>query len=214
MSAVLPAILAHTEAEFFEKLWLMDGLAPVIHLDVMDGALVPNTTWFDLVRLHEHRFRSSIELHVMCQDPLDILHQCEELEVVSRFIWHLEAPVEHLEVIRLVRHSGRQTGLAINPSSKLETLSPFIDLVDEVLVMGAEPGFSGKALDTRMIDRAQEIHAHHPELVLGFDIGVNAHTIPQLAKAGIRRFCAASAIFGQADPVKAYQGLLEKSLRT
>ena len=210
MAHLLPAILAQTSDEFFSKVFLFDGIAPVLHIDVMDGAFVPNTTWFDVIALNAHRFQSKLELHLMMMDPMDIVHQCEELDAVSRMIWHIESPVDHLEMLRTVRHSGRQAGIAINPSSKLETLSPFVDLVDEVLVMGSEPGFSGKALETRALDRAQELHTHHPELVLGFDIGVNADTIEHIRQTGVTRLCAASALFRAKDPVEMYRELEEK----
>ncbi|MCC7357014.1 hypothetical protein IT408_00710 [Candidatus Uhrbacteria bacterium] len=207
MAQILPAILAQTSDEFFSKVFVFDGIAPVLHIDVMDGNFVPNTTWFDTISLNEHSFQSKLELHLMVMDPMDIVHQCEELDMISRVIWHIESPVDHLEMLRTVRHSGRQAGIAINPSSTLETISPFVDLADEVLVMGSEPGFSGKTLETRALDRVQELHMHHPELVLGFDIGVNAETIQQIQQTGVTRFCAASALFRAKNPVEMYRKL-------
>lgn len=210
MAHILPAILAQTSDEFFSKVFVFDGIAPVLHIDVMDGNFVPNTTWFEAIALNAHRFQSKLELHLMVEDPQDIVQQCEEIDSIARIIWHIEAPTDHLEVLRSVRHSGRQAGIAINPSSKLETLSPFVDLVDEVLVMGSEPGFSGKPLETRALDRAQELHTHHPELILGFDIGVNMDTIEQIKQTGVTRLCAASALFRADNPVEMYRKLEEK----
>jgi len=209
MPQLIPAILAKTKKDFLAKLKSIDGIAPMIQIDVMDGAFVKNKTWFDLITLNGLRTKSSFELHLMVKNPADFISRLEELPNIARVIWHIEAAENHLDTIRLVRHQGWQAGMAISPDTRLTKLEPFLDLIDEVLVMGSAPGFSGKELEMRMVDRVQELHANHPELAIGFDIGVNAKTIPMLVRAGVSRLCTASAIFGAENPKKAYRGLVE-----
>jgi ribulose-phosphate 3-epimerase len=200
MNQLLPAILVQDEATFRERLSLVQDLVPVVHLDVMDGAFVPNRTWFDAKVLETLETPVRFELHLMVMDPGRVVDEVRNIEKVFRTIWHMETEIDHAALIERVHAMQKEAGLAIKPQTALDELARYADGLDEILVMGAEPGFSGRALDPHTIERATEIHERFPEMAIGFDIGVNAETIPRLKAAGVSRFCAASAIFTSADP--------------
>jgi ribulose-phosphate 3-epimerase len=144
-------------------------------------------------------------------DPGRYIEETSHIEAILRVIWHIEAPIDHASLIRRVQELKREAGLAISPKTPIDTLAHHAPHVNEILVMGNEPGFSGQELQESAIARAWEIHGRWPEITLGFDIGVNADTIPKLKPAGVTRFCAAGAIFKATDPKEEYtrlQGLL------
>ena len=200
MNQLLPAILVQDEATLRERLKLVEGLVPTIHLDVMDGAFVPNRTWFDAKVLAELETPLTIELHLMVKDPARIIEDIKSIEKVVRTIWHVEADIDHHALIETVHGLQKEAGLAISPKTPVDSLARHATNLDEILVMGAEPGFSGQALEPHTIEKAWDIHGRWPEVAIGFDINVNADTIPKLKAAGVSRFCAASAIFGAQDP--------------
>jgi len=200
MNRLLPAILVQDEATFRERLSFVQDLAPVVHLDVMDGAFVPNRTWFDAKVLGSLETPVRFELHLMVKDPGRVVDEVRNIENIVRAIWHIETEIDHAALIERVHAMQKEAGLAIKPQTALEELARYAHGLDEILVMGAEPGFSGRALDPHTIERAAEIRARFPEMAIGFDIGVNAETIPRLKAAGVSRFCAASAIFSATDP--------------
>lgn len=211
MPELIPAVLAPDEATFRERVKMMEGVAPVIHLDVMDGAFVPNRTWFDPMVIGSLQTPVRFELHLMVNDPQRYIEEIKDLEAVIRAMWHVEVAIDHRGLIDRCHALRKQAGLAINPMTPIDMLVPYAGALDEILVMGADPGFSGKAMDPNAIARTWEIHGRWPEIPLGFDIGVKDETIPQLKRAGISRFCAAGAIFGSPNPVaeaKKLQGLI------
>ncbi|MFH1078040.1 MAG: ribulose-phosphate 3-epimerase, partial [Patescibacteria group bacterium] len=73
MSELIPAILVHDAPSFHSRLKLMEGVATTVHLDVMDGAFVPNRTWFDAAVLASLQTPMRFELHLMVADPRRIL---------------------------------------------------------------------------------------------------------------------------------------------
>jgi ribulose-phosphate 3-epimerase len=200
MHELLPAILAEDEATFRERVALVQDLVPVIHLDVMDGAFVPNRCWFDAGVLAELKTPVRFELHLMVKDPARILEEVKNIESVIRAIWHIEAEADHAALIARTHELKKEAGLAISPKTSLDRLVPFAGTLDEILVMGNEPGFSGQPLEPHTIERVWELHGRWPQMPLGFDISVNADTIPKLKEAGVTRFCAAGAIFKATDP--------------
>lgn len=201
MSELLPAILVHDAPSFHGRMKLMEGVATTVHLDVMDGAFVPDRTWFDAIALGAMTTPLRIELHLMVTDPRRYLEQIRGITSIVRAIWHVETTADHRALIDQCHGMSKEAGLAIDPTTPIERLVTLADALDEILVMGAEPGLSGQAMTPAAVSRVWNIHGRWPEKTLGFDIGVNAETIPQLKQAGVTRFCAASAIFGTKDPI-------------
>lgn len=201
MNQLIPAILAQTEKEIRERVALMEADFPILQIDVMDGAFVPNRTWFDVLALRGLKTTAQFEIHLMVMDPGHYIEETSDITTISRYIWHIEAPIHHGALIERVHALGKEAGLAISPETPLEKLAPYAESLDEILVMGAKPGFSGQKLNSQNIKRAEQIHSRWPSVLIGFDINVNAETIPLLKKAGVTRFCAASAIFDAKDPL-------------
>jgi ribulose-phosphate 3-epimerase len=207
MSELIPAILVQDEASFRERVSLVEGLVTTVHLDVMDGAFVPNRTWFDAKILAALHTPVRFELHLMVNDPKRVIEECRMIEHVTRYLWHLEVPLNHADLIRTAHEAHKEAGLAVNPKTPVDTLTPCASLLDEILVMGAEPGFSGQTLQPHTIEKARDIHGRWPNVPLGFDINVNAETIPTLRAAGVSRFCSGGAIYHAADPRKALKDM-------
>lgn len=200
MLDILPAILASDETEFRARLALVEDLAPVIHLDIMDGAFVPNTCWADLAVLGRLMTDVRFELHLMVEDPRRYIDQAREIDIVERIIWHVEAPANHTHLIERCSTANKEAGLAVIPRTSLDALASHAGTLAEILIMGSDPGFSGKTLDAANLEKAAEAHRRWPSIPIGFDIGVNEATIPLLQAAGVSRACAASAIFAATDP--------------
>ncbi|MCI0479517.1 hypothetical protein L0Y59_03150 [Candidatus Uhrbacteria bacterium] len=208
MSELIPAILVQDEQTFHERVKLMENLVTTVHLDVMDGVFVPNRSWFDAVALAALQTPLRFEIHLMVTDPRRALDDLLGISSVLRPIWHVETDADHRGLIDLCRAASKEAGIAINPATPIDRLVSLAPHLDEILVMGAEPGFSGRAMTPAALERAWEIHGRWPERMLGFDIGVNAETIPKLKQAGVTRFCAASAIFNAKDPTAETKRLL------
>jgi ribulose-phosphate 3-epimerase len=106
-----------------------------------------------------------------------------------------------------------QPGLAINPETPVAALVPFLRLIDAVLIMGVQPGWSGQKLQPLTLKKADAIRLLSKRLTIGFDGGVTARHLPGLVKRGITRLCMASALFKQRDPDSTLRQL-QKRLRS
>lgn len=201
MNEILPAILAHDERTFVERLRLIEDLAPVVHIDVMDGKFVPNTTWHDINIIRELKTPIGFEFHLMIEDPATFISQALNLPNAQRFIWHVETGARHHELLAECHASTREAGLAISPKTEETIFDEYsVKELDEILIMGIKPGFSGQILIPSTLETAKRIHAKRPKTILGFDGGLNEKTLEMVRETGITRFCMASTIFETEDP--------------
>jgi len=207
MNHIIPAILAKDESDFRSRFTALDDAADMIQLDVLDNTLYPNVSWCDMDILDGLDTSAWVELHLMVDDPGSYLERIKEGGPIHRVLWHVEVAVDHADLFLTCQSKGIECGLAIAPKTPIEALRPFAELVDEVLILGVEPGFAGQTILPETIQKARDIHAHWPGTVIGFDGGVNAQTLPQLRDAGVTRFCAASAIWKDSDPKAAFDAL-------
>lgn len=209
MNDILPAILVKGEKAFRERLHVAEPLAPVLQIDVMDGHFVPNASWYDPTVIKTIQTPSAFELHLMVSDPTAYIGASQGILTIKRIVWHIEVAIGHDILINWCHKMNVEAGLAISPETPVGRLAPFAATVDEILVLGVKPGFSGQSLIPNTVEKAREIHERWPNIPLAFDGGVNEDTIPLLRTAGVTRFCAASAVFDAKDPRKAFVKLRE-----
>lgn len=205
MHELIPAILAKDADTFRERLSLMEGLVQTIQLDCMDGSFVENRTWHEATPINS---TLEIELHLMVSDPLAVIEDWKRVKNVVRALWHIEIPTDHKKMITRCRELGWECGLALSPEAPIERLSNFADEIDEVLVLGVNPGWSRQTLIPSTMEKVRELTRRYPDLIIGFDGGITHKNTPLLIEAGVDRFCEASAIFDAPDPRAATRAIL------
>lgn len=206
---ILPTILGPDQETCKEQLRVAETAAKWVQWDVMDGTFVKNKTWHDVEKIMNWKLHCKIELHLMVADPARVIAEWQDLSALRRVVWHVEADIDHLSLMQQMRDSGREFGLAISPTTSLLDLTPYIDYLDTVVVMGVEPGLSGQTLLPETAERVKAILALNPEVKVSVDGGVNAQTIIHLAKAGARRFCMNSAFYSHPFPRDFLYGQLD-----
>jgi len=175
-----------------------------IHFDVMDNHYVPNLTIGPAVckSLRKHGVTVPIDVHLMVK-PVDRIVPDFAEAGASLISFHPEA-TEHVDrTIQLIRHSGCQAGLVLNPATSLDWLDYVLDKLDLVLVMSVNPGFGGQsfipaALEKLRLARERIDRSGRP-VRLEIDGGVKPDNIGEIARAGADTFVAGSAIFGEHD---------------
>ncbi|MFA6429130.1 MAG: hypothetical protein WCV84_01375 [Patescibacteria group bacterium] len=200
-SLIIPAILASTKEEVLQKIALLDGVAPWMQIDLEDGTLSSMTSWQHAQDLGLLPLHSSLELHVMAKHPQKLIDAWQQHPAVKRVIWHVEASADHADLIMKYRMHGYEVGLALAPETPVDALKPYLAHLDEILILGVQPGSSGQELIQATLDKARDAHALAPHLAIGFDGGVRPSIFSALADAGVTRFCMGSALFRDEDPV-------------
>lgn len=207
---ILPTILPHSLEEALQKLRVAQDCSPWIQWDVMDGHFVPNTTWYDAEKIQTWTIKSRIELHLMVRDPGRVIDAWRNVAKFKRAVWHIEAPIDHQALILHCKDMGKDVGLAISPKTSLLQLTPYLEFIESVLVMGVEPGFGGQDLLPETADRVRIVKGLNKDLVVSVDGGVNPKTILGLAKMGAKRFCMGNSVFTHAFPADFVKGQIER----
>ena len=184
----------------------VDGRADYIHLDVMDGQFVPNTT-FDNEKIKELRPLTVIpfDTHLMINEPVRYVK--DYVDAGSDIITvHTEVCDESSfgEIHDLLKSSQVGIGLAINPDTELPTWSEkFIPSLDQLIVMSVVPGKSGQTFIESSHEKirklTQTLKDKKFEGYIEADGGVTLDNVGACFTDGARAFVGGSAIIGQND---------------
>lgn len=204
---VIPGILVKNKAGFVKRLEQLQGITPLVHVDVMDGKFVKQKTWANANTIATLTPAPQYELHLMVNDPLSVIINWMKVRGFRRAIVHVESPISLPAIIAACRERCIEIVLAISPGTPLSKLTPYLKKIDGVQVMGGRPGKSGQPMDPKTLQTVRALRKKSRTLPIAFDIGVNRHTIPQLIRAGVTRPVATSAIANAQNPSGEYRTL-------
>src|SRR3972149_8891341 len=176
---ILPSILSADMARFGEEIERVKaGGARVIHVDVMDGHFVPNISIGPpVVRSLRQATDLLLDVHLMIEEPDRYIPDFVRAgaDMVSA---HQEAVVHLDRTLNLIRSSGAEAGVALNPATPVETLSVVLDIVDFVLVMSVNPGFGGQSFLPYTLNKVRQLDRLRQERGLDYHIEVGGGLKP------------------------------------
>ncbi len=162
------------------------------HVDVMDGHFVPNiTVGPDFIKNLRKLTELPIESHLMITNPEKYVKRF--MEAGSDMITLHSELSSSKDILKNLMDVKR--GIAINPSTPAEILNDYYGIVDYVLIMSVNPGFSGQKFIPDVIPkliRAREIFGEKIEISI--DGGINSETV-KFVKNYVDIICSASGIF-------------------
>jgi ribulose-phosphate 3-epimerase len=177
----------------------------------MDGHFVPNLTWGPLfINAISRKTNRQLWVHLMVDNPTPYLTQLE-IPAGSIISFHIESSKDKVGTIKHIKEKKWIPSIAINPKTPVEELFPFLNVVQQILVMSVEPGFSGQQFLPFVIAKIETLIAyrtmHKLSFTLAMDGGLNAETIPMVSECGIDQYAIGSAIFKPTHPVENIQKL-------
>ena len=188
---------------------VLDLGADLLHVDVMDGHFAPNLTMgVDMIKgVRKHLPSVNLDVHLMVTDPEHYLEPFAKAGA-SNFAFHVEVcntvrdgGIDGHALIEKIHTLGMTAGIVVNPPTEVQTLEPYLDAVDLVLVMSVNPGFSGQSFMPEVLDKARWIKQRvDANTRIEMDGGLNPQTAPLAVEAGVDTLVTASALFGADDP--------------
>ena len=183
--------------------------ANFVHLDVMDGKFVANTTFDDkFVDYVKNHTTLLLDVHLMVENPE---------EVVDRYIqagadiltFHYEATKNPEALLKYIKSKNVLAGLAINPETPAFKIKDLLkqNLIDVVLVMGVKPGACGQSFIPGSAEKVAEVRELDHGVYIEIDGGVNVKNSKILRKLGANILVSGSAIFNSKNIKKTIRAL-------
>ena len=180
-----------------------------LHLDIMDGHFVPNLSFgADVIKQLRPLSKMFFDAHLMVEEPLSFLPQFLN-SGADLITVHYEACADLHTVLAQIKSSGLKAGVSLKPNTSAQVLTPFLDDIDNILIMTVEPGFGGQKFMSAMLPKIAETKnlIAGRNISLEVDGGINPETAKLCVEHGANVLVAGSAIFKSDAPDKVIQKL-------
>lgn len=204
--SILSADFANLETEIQK---VTTAGADWLHIDVMDGHFVPNITiGMPVVQSLKPKSKIPLDVHLMIDHPEKYIEQF--IQAGSDYLTlHVESTTQMKDNLKKIHSLGGRAGITARPGAALESLKPFLHLVDLVLIMTVEPGFGGQKFMSSQLEKIKELDQLRKKnswnYLIEVDGGVNSETAALCWDAGADVLVAGSAVFRGASTVENYQ---------
>ena len=184
-----------------------DGGAHWIHIDVMDNQFVPNLTIGPVVvKSLRKKTKKFLDVHMMVIQPEKLVEPFARAGA-DNITFHIEATNNPNALIDLIRSCGCKVGISIKPGTSINTLYPFLDKIDVVLIMTVEPGFGGQGYIEGSNNRIRNLRSYLnnnclTNVVIEVDGGIKVHNAKDVINAGANVLVAGSEVFKSKNPVQ------------
>lgn len=195
-----PSILSADFLKLGEQIKMVsDAGAKYLHIDVMDGMFVPNISFgIPVINCIKGNTDMVLDVHLMIVEPE---RYYEKFKAVGAEILtvHLEALKDPSNSLKKIRELGMKPSVSIKPATKAEDVFPYLELVDQVLVMTVEPGAGAQAYIESCTDKIKAVREEITRRGLNVDVqvdgGINEKTIKTVMDAGANVFVMGSSVF-------------------
>lgn len=215
MRLIAPSILSADFLHLEKDILMLNEAADIIHLDVMDGTLVPNISFgFSVIEPVCKIAKIPTDAHLMIINPDKYFGTCAKVgaDMIS---FHLEAArlagKDASEWLKSIKALGCKAGLAINPDIPVEDVYPYIKDADYILVMSVFAGFGGQKFIEATYERVStlkaEIKRQGADCLVQIDGGASPANSGALFEAGVDIIVAGSSVFKAQDPAETIKAM-------
>ena len=199
-----PSILTVKEEERNNVLEELIGLGIIyLHLDIMDGKFVPNTTPGVSMLKKINKFDFVFDTHLMVEDPINYIDKFYKAgsDIIT---FHYEAVDNVQQVINKILSLNIKCGISIKPNTDPKVLLPYLKDLDQVLIMSVEPGFGGQKFMDNALDKIKyldNLRNNNDEYhyLIEVDGGVNLSNVSKIREAGANVVVMGTALINSSD---------------
>ena len=178
---------------------LEEGGADMIHVDVMDGHFVPNLTIGPpVIKALRKHCSLKFDVHLMIS-PVHKYIEAYADAGADIITIHPEATQNLGESIKTIKDLKKKVGVSLNPESKIELITEFLDQIDLVLIMSVNPGFGGQKFMPEVLDKIKQLKKIQEVKKINFDIeidgGINFENCKIAIDAGANILVSGTTVF-------------------
>jgi ribulose-phosphate 3-epimerase len=204
MIKVAPSMLSADFLHLEKDVRMVNEYADLFHLDVMDGVFVPNISFgFPIVEAIAKISAKPLDVHLMIVEPEKYVERFAKAgaDMIS---FHVNATKDPAAVLDQIHAAGAKAGLVINPDLPVDSMFPYLEKCDFVMLMSVFAGFGGQKFidDTYVRVRVLKSEIDRLGLTLPIEVdgGISAANSKALAEIGAEILVAGSAVFKAEDP--------------
>ena len=184
----------------------------LLHVDVMDGCFCPvMTVGPGFIKALKTPLLKDI--HLMIEEPLDKLESyvaagADMITVHVESCRHIHRVLQKLGDFTNINDSNRGIlrGIALNPGTPLDVITPFIDELDMVFLLAVNPGWSGQkfipSTRSRLARLRQMLTNVNKDILIGVDGGITRDNIADVARMDVDIIVTGSAVFDGKKPLE------------
>ena len=195
-----PSLLSADFAELASEIKKIENNnGGAVHIDVMDGAFVPEITYGEpVIRSIRKLTKLPFDVHLMVEKPE--LHIDSFVQAGADWVtFHFEATNHAHRIIQMLHEKGKKAGVAVCPGTPVSVLSEILPCADIILVMTVNPGWGGQKLIPSCVEKVAELKKYREEHGLNYmisvDGGVNNETLSSVIDAGADIVVSGSCFF-------------------
>lgn len=209
MVEIIPAIIAKSYEEFESMIKKVEPYTNRVHLDIMDGEFVQNSTiegYEELTKFMESfpETKLKFEVHLMISRPENKIDNWLKT-AADKYLIHFESTDKDLT--GSVKSKGHSFGLVLNPETNIDIIDNWASKIDLVQLMSVHPGHYGKEFLPEIEDKIKALHLKYSDLPIQIDGGMNPETARIVAEAGANFIISGSYIMKSEDPAQAIKDL-------
>jgi len=213
MAKIYPSLMAGNLLDMQKDIKRLEPYCAGYHLDIMDDHFVPNITFgLDFIDAVNSVTAKPLWVQLMVEN-VDRWVDAISLNANSILSFHIESTKEIIAIIDRIKKKNIMPSISINPKTPVERIFPYLDVIDHVLIMSVEPGFSGQPFLPGVVDKVSQLTGYcfdaNIKCKIGMDGGIDESNIAMLAQEGVDHFAIGSGIFGKKDIVEAIKKLDE-----
>ena len=178
---------------------LEEGGADMIHVDVMDGHFVPNlTVGPPVIKALRQYTKLPFDVHLMISPVHKYIRDYADAGADIITI-HPEATEDLKESINHIKKLNKKVGVSLNPKTKINVVTDFLDKIDLILIMSVNPGFGGQKFIPEVLGKIKELKKIRDQNNLSFDIeidgGINFDNNKLAIEAGANILISGTTVF-------------------